>query len=52
MMRRVVLKHITNLYVTNIEPEQKILQLSLPYHQQTLRYINQPIGVAKTEFPG
>ncbi|NET78002.1 bifunctional UDP-sugar hydrolase/5'-nucleotidase [Okeania sp. SIO1F9] len=48
----VIAKDSTNLYVTYIEPEQKILQLSLPYHQQTLRYINQPIGVAKTEFYG
>ncbi|NES90049.1 bifunctional metallophosphatase/5'-nucleotidase [Okeania hirsuta] len=48
----VITKNSTNLYVTAIEPEQKILQLYLPYHQQILRYINQPIGVAKTEFYG
>ncbi|WP_293059781.1 bifunctional UDP-sugar hydrolase/5'-nucleotidase [Okeania sp. SIO2B3] len=48
----VLAKDSTNLYVTDIKPEQKILQLSLPYHQQTLRYINQPIGVAQTEFYG
>lgn len=48
----IITKDSTNLYVTDIEPEKNILQLSLPYHQQTLRYINQPIGVAKTEFYG
>ncbi|NEP82531.1 MAG: bifunctional metallophosphatase/5'-nucleotidase, partial [Okeania sp. SIO3B3] len=48
----VIAKDSTNLYVTELEAEQKILQLSLPYHQQTLRYINQNIGVAKTEFYG
>ncbi|HEY1016625.1 MAG TPA: 5'-nucleotidase C-terminal domain-containing protein, partial [Herpetosiphonaceae bacterium] len=49
---QVASKDATTLSVNNIEPDPEIVAIAQPYHDQTLAYINQPIGTAKGEFSG
>ncbi len=37
--------------VANIEPDPAIILMTAPYHQQTLKYLDQPIGLATAAFP-
>lgn len=39
-------------YVKGIDSDKELTDLSYPYHDQTLKYINTPIGTATGEFEG
>ncbi|MBA3469585.1 MAG: 5'-nucleotidase C-terminal domain-containing protein [Herpetosiphonaceae bacterium] len=49
---QVVGKDSTTLKVTNVAADPEIVSIAQPYHDQTLAYINTPIGTSLGEFPG
>ncbi len=49
---QVVNKDSTTIPVTGVAADQQQLQLSAPYHSQTIQYISTPIGSAAGEFAG
>jgi 2',3'-cyclic-nucleotide 2'-phosphodiesterase/3'-nucleotidase len=49
---QVIGKDSTTLKVTNVAPDPEIVGIAQPYHDQTLAYINTPIGTSAGEFPG
>jgi 2',3'-cyclic-nucleotide 2'-phosphodiesterase/3'-nucleotidase len=49
---QIVNKDSTNVNVNGVAPDQEIVNLSAPYHDQTIKYISTPIGTATGEFAG
>ncbi|MGL5083165.1 MAG: bifunctional metallophosphatase/5'-nucleotidase [Microcoleaceae cyanobacterium] len=49
---KIVSKDATNLSAVEVIPDPSFVEQFTPYHQQTLNYINQPIGQAKAAFVG
>lgn len=49
---QIVAKDSALQYVKGVAADQQLTDLAYPYHDQTIKYISTPIGMATGEFPG